>query len=103
MQQASKELAEKIKEIVYSKEGMAAAIEATKAGFAALQGVDPILKTKLGAGYTGENGATLEAGFWIDKMMGSKGYVASHRGGLPSSCVAKTALVFVPNSKFASK
>jgi hypothetical protein len=103
VKQANLQLAKRTKEIVYSSEGLAAAIEATKSGFPALQGVDPILKERLGADYRSDNGATLEAGFWIDKMLLAQGYRSLGKNGkLSSSCVATTGKIFVPSRQFTS-
>jgi hypothetical protein len=101
---ASDPLVQKMIDIINSQVAVKAAIDATEAGLPALQGVDPILSQTLGVDYGPHNRGTLEAGYWVAQMMHSKGYKNSgKKGGLPASCIAKTAEIFVPNSKFPSK
>ena len=101
---ASDPLLQKMIEIINSKEAIEAAVAATKAGIPALQGVDPILVRELGADYGPHNGGTIEAGYEVAQMMHSEGYKNSDKKGtLPSSCVAKTAEIFLPNKKFPQK
>jgi hypothetical protein len=66
-----------------------------------MEGVDPILALRLGVDYGPHNQGTMEAGYWVAEMMHSKGYKNSgKKGALSPSCVAKTAEIFIRNTKF---
>ncbi|ABD05313.1 hypothetical protein RPB_0602 [Rhodopseudomonas palustris HaA2] len=94
---------QKMYQIINSKEGKAAAFEATANGRPALEGIDPLLLAALGVDYGKHNDTTINAGYLVAQMMRSQGYQLSGRKGkLPSSCVAKTAEIYVPNSKASS-
>ena len=97
---ASDPLVQKMIDIINSPVAIKAAINATEAGLPALQGVDPILSQTLGVDYGPHNRGTLEAGYWVAEMMHSKGYKNSGKKGALTNCVAKTAEIFLPNSKF---
>ena len=89
---------QKMAEIIFSAEGKAAGLAATKEGLPALAAIDPLLSSALGVDYAPHNRGTLEAGFIIAQMMRTQGYKNSGRKGkLPATCVAKTAEIFVPN------
>ena len=80
--------------VVFSPEGKTAALNATDRGLPALAGVDPLLVARLGPDYRPENEATAQAGFLVTNLMRQLGYKTSHRGLLPSGCVAKTGWIF---------
>lgn len=87
----------KMNEIIFSSEGKAAAIEATKNGLPALAGIDPLLSKALGVDYGSHNDGTIGAGYLVAQMMRMQGYKLSGRKGkLPPTCVAKTAEIYVP-------
>lgn len=77
--------------VVYSPEGREAAITATKAGEAAMAGIDPLLQAALGVDYGPHNFGTNRAGEIVGALMRSLGYKKGPDKDLPSHCVAKTA------------
>jgi hypothetical protein len=86
----------KMEEIVFSSDGKAAGIEATKNGLPALAGIDPLLSAKLGVDYGSHNDGTINAGYLVAQMMRMQGYKLSGRKGkLPPTCVAKTAEIYI--------
>jgi hypothetical protein len=88
----------KMYEIIHSAQGKTAAIEATKEGRPALEGIDPLLSAALGVDYGSHNDGTINAGYLVAQMMRSQGYQLSGRKGkLPPTCIAKTAEIYVPN------
>lgn len=87
----------KMTEIIFSPEGKAAAIDATKQGLPALAGVDPMLAAALGVDYGPHNSGTINAGYLVAEMMRTQGYkLTGRKGKLPSNCVAKTGEIYVP-------
>jgi len=87
----------KMEEIIFSAEGKAAGIEATKNGFPALAGIDPLLSASLGVDYGSHNDGTINAGYLVAQMMRMQGYKLSGRKGrLPPTCTAKTAEIYIP-------
>lgn len=81
--------------VVYSPEGREAAIAATKAGEAAMAGVDPLLQAALGVDYGAHNHGTNRAGEIVGALMRSLGYKKGPDKDLPPHCVAKTAATWV--------
>lgn len=81
--------------VVYSPEGREAAITATKAGEAAMAGVDPLLQVALGVDYGPHNMGTVRAGEIVGALMRSLGYKKGPIKDLPPHCVAKTAASWV--------
>ena len=85
----------KMKEIIHSPEGQAAAVAAAKDGLPAMAGIDPMLSTALGDDYGKHNLATATAGDFIANLMRSLGYKEGGTRKLPSHCVAKTAMLWI--------
>ncbi|MGB3754730.1 MAG: hypothetical protein WA954_12650 [Parerythrobacter sp.] len=83
-----------IETICRSPEGVAAALEAARSEEAPMAGVDPILKTKLGAEY-GQRDSTTWAGGFVAEEIEAEGWKRAGRKILPANCVAKTAAFFV--------
>lgn len=81
--------------VVYSPEGREAAITATKAGEAAMAGVDPLLQAALGVDYGPHNFGTVRAGEIVGTLMRSLGYKRAPNKELPPHCMAKTAATWV--------
>jgi hypothetical protein len=81
--------------VVYSPEGREAAVSSTKAGEAAMAGVDPLLQVALGVDYGPHNFGTNRAGEIVGALMRSLGYKKGPDKDLPSHCVAKTAATWV--------
>jgi len=81
--------------VAYSLEGREAAIAATKAGEAAMAGVDPLLQAALGVDYGPHNFGTNRAGEIVGALMRSLGYKKGPDKDLPQHCVAKTAATWV--------
>jgi hypothetical protein len=91
-------IVQKMAEVIFSPEAVAAALEATNKGLPALAGIDPLLSEVLGVDYGSHNDGTMNAGFIVAEMMRTRGFKNSGRKGkLPPTCVAKTAEIFVPN------
>jgi hypothetical protein len=84
----------KMHEIIFSPEGRAAAVAATKASMPALAGVEPMLQEALGVDYGPHNGGTVIAGSFIGELMTSLGYLKNGRKSLSPSCKAKTAAMW---------
>jgi hypothetical protein len=82
----------KIIEIIWSNEGKALAIEATKQGIPALCGVDILLRQELGDRYGKHDLGTASAGDVVAKMMRHLGYREIGEGKCPPGCTAKTGL-----------
>ena len=80
----------KMHEVIFSKEGRAAAIESTKVGDSAMAGVDPLLQSALGVDYGAHNMGTATAGGIVAELMKSLGYKKVGQKPLPSHCIAKT-------------
>lgn len=89
----------RMEEIVWSREGRAAAIAATDQGLPAMAGVDPLLQADLGTQYNAESMGTMNAGFIVAELMRHLGYVDAGPGKLPANCVAKTAMTWRPRGK----
>ena len=81
----------KMIEVIYSSTGRQAAIAATNAGEAAMEGIDPLLQVALGSDYGPHNMATNRAGEITGALMRSLGYIKSVQKDLPRHCIAKTA------------
>jgi hypothetical protein len=89
----------KMVEVIYSKEGKAAGVEATTQGLPAMAGIDPLLLAALGVDYGAHNEATVNAGTIVASMMTTLGFKKSgKKGKLPSICIAKTAEIYVSSS-----
>ena len=88
-----------MREVVWSKEGQAAALSATAAGQPAMALVDPLIQAKMGARYGREQQGTVNAGFIVAELMRSLGYEKEGEGPLPPNCVAKTAARWRPKAK----
>ena len=82
-------------EVINSKDGRDAAVEATKAGLPAMAGVDPLLQAALGVDYGPHNMGTATAGSLVGQLMQSLGYQKAGQKPLPEHCVAKTAAMWV--------
>jgi hypothetical protein len=83
----------RIREIVESLEGRAAAKAAADNGLPALAGVDPIIRDALGAQY-GPYETTHWAGWYVAQEMRALGYDHSGQRSLPPGSVAKTGAYF---------
>jgi hypothetical protein len=81
----------KIEEIVWSKEGRAAAVNAVEQGLPALAGVDPLIAAALGERYHPHNGGTINAGYITAALMRHLGYVENGPGPFPNG-VAQTGM-----------
>jgi hypothetical protein len=88
----------KMYDIINSRDGIAAMIEATENGLPAIAGVDRRLNDALGVDYGGHNQATATAGSLIADCMHGQGYRNSGRKGkVGEGMVAKTAEIYVRN------
>ncbi len=85
----------KMYEIIHSKEGQEAAIDATRRGRPAIEDIDPMLQAALGVDYGPHNMGTQTAGGLVGELMYSLGYKKKGQKTLPAHCVARTAAVFV--------
>jgi hypothetical protein len=85
----------KMKQIIHSPEGQAAAVAAANAGLPAMAGIDPMLSAALGTDYGKHNLATATAGDFVANLMRSFGFKESGRRSLPSHCVARTAVFWI--------
>ena len=83
-----------MEEVIWSKEGKAAALEAVKAGLPAMAKVDPLLQQRMGSRYSADQQGTLNAGFIVAEMMRLHGYEPEGSAALPPGCVAKTAALY---------
>lgn len=82
----------KIVDVTWSKEGQAAAVEATKAGLPALAGVDRLLQKELGDRYGKHDLGTASAGSVVAEVMRHLGYKEAGSGACPPDCTAKTGM-----------
>lgn len=80
--------------IIQSAEGIKAAVLSTSNKRPALEGVDPLLRSKLGDAYTRDNQVTLNAAWLVVQEMRAMGFVEGHTAKLTDDCVAGEALVF---------
>jgi hypothetical protein len=81
-----------IEKICRSDEGVAAGVGATRAGEAAIAGVDPMLRSEVrDYGYAD---TTSWAGTFVAEEMEAAGLRRKGRKTLPANCVAKTAAFF---------
>lgn len=85
----------KMYEVIHSKEGREAAIDATRRGRPAIEDIDPMLQAALGVDYGAHNMGTATAGALVGELMYSLGYKKKGQKALPAHCVARTAAVFV--------
>ena len=83
-----------MEEVIWSKEGKAAALEAVKAGLPAMTGIDPLLQQRMGSRYSADQQGTLNAGFIVAEMMRVQGYEPEGSAALPPGCVARTAALY---------
>ncbi len=83
--------------LIWSKEFKEAAMVAAAEGKPAMAGVDPLLQKAMGLRYHAHNQGTNNAGFIVAAMMRNAGYHQQGRGDLPDGCIAKTAIMWVPN------
>ena len=82
-----------IENICRSPEGVAAGIDASRSGEAAIAGVDPMLRREVrDYGYAD---TTSWAGTFVAEEMEAAGLRRKGRKTLPENCVAKTAAFFV--------
>jgi hypothetical protein len=80
-----------IYDVVFSKEGRAAAVKAVENGLPPLAGIDPLLLEKLGVDYGAHNKTTATAGGLIAELMRSLGYKETGKSApLRVGSVAKT-------------
>ena len=94
----------KMKGVIWSPEGQQAALDATKNGWPAICGVDPLLQKHLGNEYRHIAPAnmglqlTLAAGAQVALVMGELGYTKAGSGSCPKAwgCVAKTGAKWKP-------
>jgi len=85
--------------ITWSKEGKAAAIEATDSGLPALAGVERFFVRALGVRYRPQDDGTVNAGFIVAGLMRHLGYVEAGQGKMPEGSVAKTAMKWKQRKK----
>lgn len=85
----------KMTDVVFSKEGRDAAVQATAAGLPAMAGVDPLLQAALGVDYGAHNMGTATAGDIVGRLMRSLDYKKAGQKAMPPHCVAKTAAMWV--------
>ena len=81
-------------DIAWSTDGRKAAVEATKAGFPALCGVDRLFRDRLGDKYHKHNMGTFSAGGAVAEVMRHLGYRQRGNGKCPADCVARTGIVW---------
>jgi hypothetical protein len=92
-------LAIAIYDVVFSREGRAAAVNAVEGGLPPLAGIDPLLSEKLGVDYGAHNMTTATAGGFIAQLMRSLGYKEVGKNApLPAGSVAKTGQVWSKKS-----
>lgn len=84
----------KMRDVIFSPEGRAGAVAATKAGRPALEGVEPLLQEALGVDYGPHNWGTVIAGSMIGELMQTLGYRKNGRKTLAPFCKAKTAAMW---------
>jgi hypothetical protein len=82
----------KMQDIAWSADGRKAALDATKRGFPALAGIEPLIVAELGERYHPHDGGTINAGFIVAELMRHLGYVENGQGKMPDGSVAKTAM-----------
>lgn len=83
-------------EIVFSEEGKAACVKATKEGLPALAGVEPLLVDALGDQYVPEGQGTMTAGSIVGELMMFLGFKNAKQLPMPDGSVAKTAAFWKP-------
>ena len=85
----------KMHEIVFSKEGRAAAMAAVEQGLPPLAGVDPLINQALMHDYGKHNMGTAHAGSIVAELMRHLGYQETGASApLPPGCVAKTGMLW---------
>ena len=82
--------------IIWSAEGRAAPLVATKEGMPARALGAPLLQPAMGAGYGRAPQGTNNAGYIVDELMRHLGYDKDGEGSLPANCVARTAANWRP-------
>lgn len=81
--------------VIFSQEGRDAGVVATSNGQPALALIEPLLIATLGAAYTHQSEATVQAGYLVANMMENNGYVKTKtKRKMPEGAVAKTAEFF---------
>jgi hypothetical protein len=88
----------RMREIIYSSEGITAATAAACSGVPALAGVEPMIIKDLGDAYAQAPQGTLSAGGLVGELMASKGYMNKRQVKMPDGSVAHTAALWVPRS-----
>jgi hypothetical protein len=86
----------KMHEIVNSKEGVDAMLQAFSNGLPPLTGVDPMLAAALGVDYGKHNMTTHTAGAIVAERMTMMGFrkIPGRQKPLPPGCVARSAVMF---------
>ena len=82
-------------DIIWSTEGKAAALEATRLGLPAVSGIDPLLQAKLGDRYHKHDQGTMNAGFYVAELMRHLGYRAAGKASCGPGCVAQTGETWI--------
>ena len=85
-----------MEKVIFSQDGRDAALAAAQNGEAPLGRVDPLLQAALGERYRAEDGGTIQAGYLVAQAMRSMHWeVTGKSRTLPTTCVAKSAALFV--------
>ena len=79
----------RIVDVVWSKDGKKAALDATKIGLPALCGVDRLLQKELGDGYGKHYLGTANAGYVVAEMMRHLGYKEAGHASCPPTAAPK--------------
>ncbi|HTT85401.1 MAG TPA: hypothetical protein VMF67_18130 [Rhizomicrobium sp.] len=87
-------LGRQMKAIIFSPEGVAAAIAATERGLPALAGIDPLISEHLDKEYAETYEATIQAGYLVANMMRANGYFPTGLQAPIRGCVAKSGEVY---------
>ena len=80
--------------VIPSAKGIKAAVLSTSNKRPALEGVDPLLRGKLGDAYTRDNQVTLNAAWLVVQEMRANGFVEGHPAKLRDDCIDGETLVF---------
>lgn len=82
--------------VIFSPEGRRAAMDAAKQGKAPMEPIDVLLQAAMGADYSADNGATVQAGYLVANLMRQEMWEVSpnRRAHLPDHCIAKTAALY---------
>jgi hypothetical protein len=80
---------QKMREVIFSKEGRTAAREATIDGLPAIAGIEDLMHDTFGEAYRRDDAYVVTAQHLIGELMSELGYVEAGRKSLPARCIAR--------------